>query len=44
MNAIEIKNLTKSYKGFTLDNLCLNLPKGSLLFILFFSCFHGDYP
>lgn len=31
MNAIEIKNLTKSYKGFTLDNLSLNLPKGCIM-------------
>lgn len=31
MNAIEITNLTKKYKGFTLDNLCLNLPKGCIM-------------
>ena len=26
MNALEIKNLTKSYRDFTLDNLNLTLP------------------
>lgn len=31
MNAIEIKNLTKRYKGFTLDNLSLSLPNGCIL-------------
>lgn len=31
MNAIEIKNLTKRYKGFTLDNISLTLPKGFIL-------------
>lgn len=31
MNAIEIKNLTKKYKGFTLDNLSLNLPQGCIM-------------
>lgn len=31
MNALEIKNLTKSYPGFTLDNLSLTLPSGCIL-------------
>lgn len=31
MNALEIKNLTKSYPGFTLDNLSLTLPNGCIL-------------
>lgn len=31
MNAIEIKNLTKSYPGFTLDNLNLTLPYGCIM-------------
>lgn len=31
MNAIEIKNLTKFYKGFTLDNLTLTLPSGYIM-------------
>lgn len=31
MNAIEIKNLTKKYKGFSLENLCLNLPQGCIM-------------
>ncbi len=31
MNAFEIKGLTKSYKGFTLDNLNLTLPSGCIL-------------
>ncbi len=30
-NAIEIKNLTKSYKEFKLDNLNLNLPTGTIM-------------
>ena len=30
-DAIEIKNLTKSYGGFTLDNISLSLPEGSIL-------------
>ena len=30
-NAIEIKNLTKSYDGFTLDNINFNVPKGSIM-------------
>lgn len=28
MNALEIRNLTKSYPGFTLDKLNLALPSG----------------
>lgn len=31
MNAIEIKDLTKSYSGFTLDHLNLVLPEGCIL-------------
>ena len=30
-NAIEIKNLTKSYGDFSLDNLCLTLPTGCIM-------------
>lgn len=30
-NAIEIKNLTKRYGGFTLDNISLNLPGGTIM-------------
>ncbi len=31
MNALEIRNLTKVYPGFTLDNLNLTLPKGCIM-------------
>ena len=31
MNALEIKNLTKAYPGFTLDNLNLILPSGCIM-------------
>ena len=31
MNALEIRNLTKSYSGFTLDNLNLTLPSGCIM-------------
>lgn len=31
MNALEIKNLTKSYPGFTLDHLNLTLPSGCIM-------------
>ena len=31
MNALEIKNLTKSYRDFTLDHLNLTLPSGCIL-------------
>ena len=31
MNVLEIKNLTKSYPGFTLDNLNLTLPSGCIM-------------
>ncbi len=31
MNALEIKNLCKTYPGFTLDNVNLNVPKGSIV-------------
>ena len=30
-NALEIKNLTKTYESFKLDNLNLTLPKGCVL-------------
>lgn len=30
-NAIEIKNLTKKYDGFTLDNVSFEVPKGSIM-------------
>ncbi len=30
-NAIEINGLTKKYDGFTLDNICFNVPKGSIM-------------
>ncbi|MBQ7098974.1 MAG: ABC transporter ATP-binding protein [Oscillospiraceae bacterium] len=31
MNAIEIKNLSKHYKGFSLENLSLTLPSGCIM-------------
>jgi len=31
MNALEIRNLTKAYPGFTLDNLNLMLPRGCIM-------------
>lgn len=31
MNALEIRNLTKSYPGFTLENLNLTLPSGCIM-------------
>ena len=30
-NAIEIKNLSKSYEDFCLNNIILNIPKGSIV-------------
>ncbi len=30
-NAIEIKNLSKKFDGFTLDNVSFNVPKGSIM-------------
>ncbi|HEY5563222.1 MAG TPA: ABC transporter ATP-binding protein [Clostridiaceae bacterium] len=30
-NILEIKDLTKSYKNFTLDNLAFNIPRGSVM-------------
>ncbi len=30
-NAIEIKNLTKKYDGFTLDNVSFSVPKGTIM-------------
>ncbi len=30
-NTVEIKNLTKKYDGFTLDNISFNVPKGSIM-------------
>ena len=34
MNAIEITNLTKNYKGFKLDNLSLTLPSGCIMGVI----------
>ncbi len=34
MNALEIKNLTKSFAGFRLDNLNLTLPRGCIMGII----------
>lgn len=31
MNALDIKNVTKKYKGFTLDNINLTLPSGCIM-------------
>ncbi len=31
MNALEIKNLSKSFTGFKLDNISLTLPSGCIL-------------
>ena len=31
MNAIEVKNLTKNYKGFTLNNISFDLPSGCIM-------------
>ena len=31
MNAIEVKNLTKKYKGFSLENLSFTLPGGCIM-------------
>lgn len=31
MNAIEVSNLNKIYKDFTLDNLCFALPSGCII-------------
>ena len=30
-NAIEINNLVKRYDGFTLDNVSMTIPKGSIM-------------
>lgn len=30
-NAIEIRNVTKKYDGFTLKNVSFNVPKGSIM-------------
>ena len=30
-NAIEINNLCKTYKGFTLDNISLSIPRGTIM-------------
>ena len=30
-NAVELKNVTKKFKGFTLDNISFDLPKGCIL-------------
>lgn len=34
MNALEIKNLTKNYKGFKLDNISLTLPRGCIMGVI----------
>ena len=34
MNALEIKNLTKKYKGFKLDNISLTLPRGCIMGVI----------
>ena len=31
MNALEITNLSKAYKDFSLDNISLSLPTGSIM-------------
>ncbi len=31
MNAIEIKNLTKEYQNFKLDNISFDVPKGTIV-------------
>lgn len=31
MNAVEIKNVSKHYKGFTLSNITMNIPTGSIV-------------
>ena len=30
-NAIEVKNLTKKYDGFLLDNISFDIPEGSIV-------------
>ena len=30
-NAVEISGITKKYDGFTLDNVSLTVPKGSII-------------
>lgn len=30
-NAIEVKDLTKKYDGFTLDNVCFDIPEGAIV-------------
>ncbi len=32
--AIEVKNLSKKYKGFSLDNISFNLPKGTIMGVI----------
>ena len=34
VNALEIKNLTKKFEGFTLDNVNLTLPSGCVLVLI----------
>ena len=31
MNAIEVKNLSKHYKGFSLENISFSLPSGCIM-------------
>ena len=31
MNAIEVENVTRHYKGFTLDKVSFNVPSGSIM-------------
>ena len=34
MNALELKNLSKTYKGFKLQNVSLELPQGCILSLI----------
>ena len=31
MNAIEVRNLSKNYKGFSLENISFTLPSGCIM-------------
>lgn len=35
-NVIEIKNLNKIYDDFRLENITLNIPRGSVVGLMFF--------